>query len=38
MTTKVTFLGHGTFEIETGGMSIIIDPFLTGQPGRFYDG
>ena len=32
MTTKITFLGHGTFEIETGGKTIIIDPFLTDNP------
>jgi len=32
MATKVTFLGHGTFEIHTAGQSIIIDPFFTGNP------
>ena len=32
MTTTVTFLGHGTFEIETGGKTVIIDPFFTGNP------
>jgi L-ascorbate metabolism protein UlaG (beta-lactamase superfamily) len=32
MATKVTFLGHGTFQIETGGKTILIDPFLTDNP------
>ena len=32
MTTKVTWLGHGTIEVETAGKSVIIDPFLTGNP------
>jgi L-ascorbate metabolism protein UlaG (beta-lactamase superfamily) len=32
MATKLTFLGHGTFQIETGGQTILIDPFLTGNP------
>lgn len=32
MATKVTFLGHGTFEIQTAGKTIVIDPFLTGNP------
>jgi L-ascorbate metabolism protein UlaG (beta-lactamase superfamily) len=29
---KVTFLGHSCFLIEGGGSSILIDPFLTGNP------
>lgn len=29
---KVTFLGHSCFTVEAGGHSIIIDPFLTGNP------
>jgi len=32
MTTRITFLGHGTFEIETGGSRVLIDPFLTDNP------
>jgi L-ascorbate metabolism protein UlaG (beta-lactamase superfamily) len=27
-----TFLGHSCFEIQDGGRSILIDPFLTGNP------
>ncbi|MBX3440257.1 MAG: MBL fold metallo-hydrolase, partial [Planctomycetaceae bacterium] len=29
MATKITWLGHGTFEIQTAGMKLLIDPFLT---------
>lgn len=32
MSTVVTWLGHGTFSIETAGKTIIIDPFFTGNP------
>jgi L-ascorbate metabolism protein UlaG (beta-lactamase superfamily) len=32
MTTAVLFHGHSSFEIKTGGQSILIDPFLTGNP------
>lgn len=32
MTTKVTFLGHGSFQIETADKTILIDPFLTDNP------
>ena len=32
MATTITFLGHGTFQIETAGKTIIIDPFFTGNP------
>ena len=32
MTTSITFLGHGAFQIVTGGKTILIDPFLTGNP------
>jgi len=32
MATKITWLGHGTFQIETAGKTIIIDPFFTGNP------
>ena len=30
--TKYTFLGHGTHQIETGGHTLLIDPFLTNNP------
>ena len=32
MATKVTWIGHGTFQIETGGKTVIIDPFFNGNP------
>jgi L-ascorbate metabolism protein UlaG (beta-lactamase superfamily) len=32
MPTNVTFLGHGTFEIETAGKRVLIDPFFTDNP------
>lgn len=32
MPTTITFLGHGTFQVETAGKTIIIDPFFTGNP------
>jgi len=32
MTTTLTFLGHGTFELETGGKRVLIDPFLADNP------
>lgn len=32
MATKLTWLGHGTFQITTGETTILIDPFLTGNP------
>lgn len=32
MSTTTTFLGHGTFSIETAGKTILIDPFLTENP------
>lgn len=32
MATKIRFLGHGAFQIETGGKVVLIDPFLTGNP------
>ena len=28
----MTFLGHGTFLVETNGTRVLIDPFLTGNP------
>lgn len=32
MATRLTFLGHGTFQVETGGKTILIDPFFTDNP------
>lgn len=32
MGTKLTWYGHATLGLETGGYSLIIDPFLTGNP------
>lgn len=32
MATKVTFLGHGTLQVDTDGKTILIDPFFTGNP------
>ncbi len=32
MSTEVTFLGHSTFQIDSGEHQILIDPFLTGNP------
>ncbi len=32
MTTEILFHGHSCFEINTGGKSILIDPFFTGNP------
>ena len=32
MATTVTFLGHGTFLVETNGTHVLIDPFLTDNP------
>lgn len=32
MSTKVTWLGHGAFSVETAGQTVLIDPFLTGNP------
>ncbi len=29
---KITFQGHSCFTIEEGGHTVIIDPFLTGNP------
>lgn len=29
---RLTFLGHAAFAIETAGTTILIDPFLTGNP------
>lgn len=32
MSTKITWLGHSGFSIETGTHTILIDPFLSGNP------
>ncbi len=40
MSTKVTWLGHGTFLFESGGKSVLVDPWLSGNPScpeQFHD-
>ncbi len=32
MATRLTWLGHGTWLIETGGQRLILDPFLNDSP------
>ena len=32
MQTRVRFLGHAAFWLETGGKRLIIDPYLKGNP------
>ena len=32
MAVTVTFLGHGCFSFETGGKTLLVDPFFTGNP------
>ena len=32
MSAKVTWLGHGCFQLETAGKTVLIDPFLTDNP------
>ena len=32
MTTQLTWLGHGGFRVDTGSHTVLIDPFLTGNP------
>lgn len=32
MSTKIRWLGHSCIEIVTGGVNLLIDPFLTGNP------
>jgi len=32
MTVKLTYYGHACFAIESAGIAIVIDPFITGNP------
>jgi L-ascorbate metabolism protein UlaG (beta-lactamase superfamily) len=32
MTTTLTWLGHGAWQLETAGQRVLIDPFFTGNP------
>jgi L-ascorbate metabolism protein UlaG (beta-lactamase superfamily) len=32
MTTQITWLGHNAWSIETGGKTILVDPFLNDSP------
>ncbi|MEY3458169.1 MAG: hypothetical protein RL215_1326, partial [Planctomycetota bacterium] len=32
MTTTLTYYGHSAFLLQTAGRSVLIDPFLTGNP------
>jgi len=32
MAVKFTWLGHGTFGVETGGYKLLIDPYFSGNP------
>jgi L-ascorbate metabolism protein UlaG (beta-lactamase superfamily) len=32
MTTKLTWYGHATLGLETGGYQVLVDPFFTGNP------
>ena len=32
--TKITYFGHASFQVDTDGTHILIDPFLTGNPPR----
>jgi len=32
MGTNVTWYGHATLGLETGGVRILVDPFFTGNP------
>jgi L-ascorbate metabolism protein UlaG (beta-lactamase superfamily) len=32
MTSSLTWLGHGAWQLETAGQRVLIDPFFTGNP------
>jgi L-ascorbate metabolism protein UlaG (beta-lactamase superfamily) len=32
MTTSLTWLGHGAWQLDTAGKRVLIDPFFTGNP------
>ena len=32
MNSTLTWLGHGCFQLDTAGKSVLIDPFFTGNP------
>jgi len=32
MTTSLTWLGHGAWQLDTAGARVLIDPFLSGNP------
>ena len=32
MTTLIKWLGHYSFEIETNGFTVLVDPFLNDNP------
>ena len=32
MAVDIRFLGHACFELKAGGATVVIDPFLTGNP------
>jgi L-ascorbate metabolism protein UlaG (beta-lactamase superfamily) len=29
---RLTFIGHAAFELDAGGKSVLVDPFITGNP------
>jgi L-ascorbate metabolism protein UlaG (beta-lactamase superfamily) len=30
--TRLTYIGHSAFHLESGGKSLLVDPFITGNP------
>ncbi|MGB4739943.1 MAG: MBL fold metallo-hydrolase, partial [Fuerstiella sp.] len=32
MSTTIKWLGHSTFQVNTGGKTILVDPFFNGNP------